>query len=42
MLRDRPKENDVLGFKICLEKNAVLINLACVYVYVGMQQSLST
>jgi hypothetical protein len=36
------KENDVLGFKICLKKNNVLINLACVHVHIGMQQSNST
>jgi hypothetical protein len=35
------KKNDVLRFKICL-KNDVLLNLACVHVYVGMQQSIST
>jgi hypothetical protein len=37
----RPKKNDVLGFKIC-PKNDVLLNLACVHVHVGMQQSVST
>jgi hypothetical protein len=37
----RPKKNDVLGFKICLQKNGVLLNLACLYVQVGMQQSIS-
>jgi hypothetical protein len=38
----RPKKNDVLGFKICPKKNDVLLNLACVYVHVSMQQSIST
>jgi hypothetical protein len=38
----RPKKNDVLGFKICPKKNDVLLNLACVHVHVGMQQSIST
>jgi hypothetical protein len=38
----RPKNNDVLGFKICPKKNDVLLNLACVHVHVGMQQSIST
>jgi hypothetical protein len=37
-----PKKNDVLGFKICPKKNDVLLNLACVHVHVGMQQSIST
>jgi hypothetical protein len=37
-----PKKNDVLGFKICPTKNDVLLNLACVHVHVGMQQSIST
>jgi hypothetical protein len=40
-LRPSPKKNDVLGFKICLQKNGVLLNLACLYVQVGMQQSIS-
>jgi hypothetical protein len=38
----RPKKNDVLRFKICPKKNDVLLNLACVHVHVGMQQSIST
>jgi hypothetical protein len=38
----RPKKNDVFRFKICPKKNDVLLNLACVHVYVGMQQSIST
>jgi hypothetical protein len=38
----RPKKNDVLGFKIRPKKNDVLLNLACVHVHVGMQQSIST
>jgi hypothetical protein len=38
----RPKKNDVLGFKICPKKNDVLLNLACVHVHVGMQQSINT
>jgi hypothetical protein len=38
----RPKKNEVLGFKICPKKNDVLLNLACVHVHVGMQQSIST
>jgi hypothetical protein len=38
----RPKKNDVLGFKICPEKNEVLLNLASLHVHVGMQQSIST
>jgi hypothetical protein len=38
----RPKKNVVLGFKICPKKNDVLLNLACVHVHVGMQQSIST
>jgi hypothetical protein len=38
----RPRKNDVLGFKICPKKNDVLLNLACVHVHVGMQQSIST
>jgi hypothetical protein len=38
----RPKNNDVLGFKICPKKNDVLLNLACVHVHVGMQQLIST
>jgi hypothetical protein len=38
----RPKKNDVLGFKICPKKNDVLLNLACLRVHVGMQQSIST
>jgi hypothetical protein len=38
----RPKKNDILGFKICPKKNDVLLNLACVHVHVGMQQSVST
>jgi hypothetical protein len=33
----RPKKNDVWGFKICPQKNDVLLNLACLHVYVGMQ-----
>jgi hypothetical protein len=37
-----PKKNDVLGFKICPKKNDVLLNLACLHVHVGMQQSIST
>jgi hypothetical protein len=37
----RPKKNDVLGFKICPKKNDVLLNLACLHVHVGMQQSIS-
>jgi hypothetical protein len=37
-----PKKNDVLGFKICPKKNDVLLNLACVHVHVGMQQSINT
>jgi hypothetical protein len=37
-----PKKNDVLGFKICPKKNDVLLNLACVHVDVGMQQSINT
>jgi hypothetical protein len=35
-------KNDVLGFKIRPKKNDVLLNLACVHVHVGMQQSIST
>jgi hypothetical protein len=38
----RPKKNVVLGFKICPKKNDVLLNLACVHVHVGMQQSINT
>jgi hypothetical protein len=38
----RPKKNDVLGSKIFPKKNDVLLNLACVHVHVGMQQSIST
>jgi hypothetical protein len=38
----RPKNNDVLEFKICPKKNDVLLNLACVHVHVGMQQLIST
>jgi hypothetical protein len=38
----RPKKNDVLVFKICLKKNDILLNLACLHVHVGMQQSIST
>jgi hypothetical protein len=38
----RPKKNDVLGFKICPKKNDILLNLACLHVYVAMQQSIST
>jgi hypothetical protein len=39
----RPKKNDVLGFKICQKKkNDVLLNLTCVHVHVGMQQSINT
>jgi hypothetical protein len=38
----RPKKNDVLGFKIYPKKNDILLNLACVHVHVGMQQSIST
>jgi hypothetical protein len=38
----RLKKNDVVGFKICPKKNDVLLNLACVHVHVGMQQSIST
>jgi hypothetical protein len=38
----RPKKNEVLGFKICPKKNDVLLNLATLYVHVGMQQSIST
>jgi hypothetical protein len=37
-----PKKNDVVGFKICPKKNYVLLNLACVHVHVGMQQSINT
>jgi hypothetical protein len=37
-----PKMNDVLGFKMCLKKNDVLLNLACLHVHVDMQQSIST
>jgi hypothetical protein len=37
-----PKKNDVLRFKICPKKNDILLNLACVHVHVGMQQSIST
>jgi hypothetical protein len=37
-----PKKNDVLEFKICPKRNDVLLNLACVHVHVGMQQSIST
>jgi hypothetical protein len=36
----RPKKNDVLGSKFV--KNDILLNLACLHVYVGMQQSIST
>jgi hypothetical protein len=35
-------KNDVFGLKICPKKNDVLLNLACVHVHVGMQQSIST
>jgi hypothetical protein len=38
----RPKKNDVLGFEICPKKNDVLLNLVCVHVHVGMQQSINT
>jgi hypothetical protein len=37
-----PKKNDVLGFKICPQKNDILLNLACGHVHVGMQQSIIT
>jgi hypothetical protein len=36
------QKNDVLAFKICPKKNDVLLNLVCVHVHVGMQQSIST
>jgi hypothetical protein len=32
----RLTKNVVLGFKICLKKNDVLLNLACVHVHVAM------
>jgi hypothetical protein len=38
----RPKKNNVLRLKIYPKKNDVLLNLACVHVHVGMQQSIST
>jgi hypothetical protein len=38
----RPKKNDDLGFKICPNKNDVLLNLVCVHVYADMQQSINT
>jgi hypothetical protein len=38
----RPQKNNDLGFKICPKKNDVLLNLACVHVHVGMQQSITT
>jgi hypothetical protein len=37
----RPQKNDVLGFKICLKKNDILLNLVCVHVHVDMHQSIT-